>query len=656
MRGRVGGQHGLTLIETLVAITIFSIMTVGMVPLLGTAMKGGAASRTESVARNVASKTMERLRGLRYYSAVGSPARKVDLLDHYFPGRTPTYAPPTTMTGFVSATNSYVTTCDRNTAVPACNSLPNSRELPADEDYTITITATFKDAENPSTTIPVPATYAWSSSGNDSPPSKLLQVVVRATWVVGVEPRSFELTSFLSDRKRAPLPTAATPASAEPAPATGAASNVRLRAEAKIDYSTQVTTTWQDTQATPRKSEIVSTLGNASAYGEQLDTGSKADLYVNSTRLSAIRPADPAVPSDTGYEQVINGASYEAHAPNNASSLGMSTSAAQNVMQTEVTSSLQPAWTGPAEAGTLSGLGGIGPTVAGNLPSVKGYYDFNSTSFWLPSNTTEYAAMMVQPQSPISGTPGAGSINPLNLAVTGGNKMFIVRDMNTPAGADPRGEVEVHSTATSPATNQLARATANIVYGGVTMVTPTVTTAAAKRGAFEIIDFKASVTCESRPDASLASTASGTWSATLRYYSDSSNGSGGNPGSYQIHTATLPVQTLTGDSDIPVGVNVFSHLKTLNGGNGPLIHDNSNNSYDVWLFAANGKIGLLRDWSTTTVQSSISPDDRVAEASLNGAVRVETSPLHGPWGASTKPDSDMTIALGKISCKTEDYR
>lgn len=656
MRRRIRGERGLTLIETLVAITIFSIMTVGMVPLMGSAMKGGAASRTESVARNVASKTMERLRGLRYYAAVGSPARKVDLLDHYFPGRTPAYSPPSTMTGFVSATNSYVTTCTRTTAVPACNSLPDSRELPGDHDYTITITATFKDVENPSATVTVPATYSWSSSGNDSPPSKLLHVVVRTTWMVGVEARSFELTSFLSDRERAPLPTAATPAPAEPTPDTGAPSNVKLRAEANIDYSTQITTTWQDTQATPRKSEIVATLGNAKAYGEQLDSGSKADLYVNSTRLSAIRPADPAIVSDNGYEQVVNGATYEAHAPTNASALGTSTGAAQNVMQTEVTSTLQPAWTGPAEAGTLSGLAGIGPTVAGNLPSVKGYYDFNSTSFWPPANFTEYAAMMVQPQVPASGTPGAGSLNPLNLGLSGGNKMLIVRDMNTPAGADPRGEVEIYSTATTPATNQLARATANIVYGGVTMVTPTATTSTAKRGGIEFLDFKASVTCESRPDPSLASTASGTWSATLRYYSDPSNGTGNKAASYDIITATLPIQTLSGEAEIPLGVNVFEHLKSLNNGNGPLIHDNGTNTYDVWMFAANGKTGLLKDWSTTTVQTSISADDRVAEASLNGAIRLETSPLHGPWDASTRPDSDMTVALGKINCKTEDYR
>ncbi|HEX2196839.1 MAG TPA: type II secretion system protein, partial [Actinomycetota bacterium] len=396
MSGRLRRERGLTLLETLIAITIFSIMTIGLVPLLGSAMKSGAASRTESVARNVAGKAMERLRGLRYHASYSSTPRKVDLLDHFFPGRTPTHSTSVT-TGFVAAANSYVTTCERTVDLAACNSLPASRELPADADYKITVTATFKDPESPATTVPVPATYAWNSPGNDTPPSQLLQVVVRTTWQVGAEARSFELTSYVTDRKRAPLPTAPTPQPAEPTPPPGAPANVKLRADAKIDYSAQVTTTWQDTQSPARKSEIVATLGTASAYGERLDSGSKADLDVASTRLSAIRPADPSVVTDAGYEAVVEGATYEAHAPANAASLGTSTSVAQNLMQTEVTSTLQPAWTAPAEAGTMSGLGGIGPSVANDLPSVKGYYDFNSTSYWPPANTNEYAAMMVQP-------------------------------------------------------------------------------------------------------------------------------------------------------------------------------------------------------------------------------------------------------------------
>lgn len=658
MSRRLRDQRGLTLLETMIAITIFSIMTVGMVPMLASAIKGGAASRTESVARNVAGKTMERLRGLRYHAPVGTPARRVDLLDHFFPDRTP--LAPSTGTGFVTAANAYQTTCKDGVALAACNALPgtlaNSQARPSDMEYAIVVTATFKDAENPATTVPVPPTYAWNSAGNDTPPSKLLQVVVQTTWTVGGRPHSFSLTSYVSDRKRAPLQNAPTPAPAEPTPQSGAAPNVKLRAEAKLDYATQVTTTWQDLTVPSRKTEIVATLGTGTAYGEQLDSGSKADLVVNSTRLSAIRAADAAA-GDPGYEQVINGATFEAHAPDDASSIGTNTSVAQNLM-TDVTQSLQAAWTAPAQAGTMSGLGGIGPKVANGLPTVKGYYDFNSTTFWGPSSTSQHAAMMVQAQTPTSGTPGAGSLNPLNLATsssTGTPRPFLVRDADSPAGADPRAELEVHSTA-APGVNQTVRATANVVHGGVIMVTPTATTATAGRGGIEFMNFSASVTCESRPDPSVSSTASGTWSATLRYYSDPSNGTGNKAASYDIITATLPVQTLSGEPEIPVGVNVFSHLRSMNGGNGPLIHDNGTNAYDVWMFEGNGKTGLLEDWSTSGVQTSISADDRVAEASLNGVIRLETSPLHGPWGASQRPESDMTVSLGKLGCKTEDYR
>jgi hypothetical protein len=188
------------------------------------------------------------------------------------------------------------------------------------------------------------------------------------------------------------------------------------------------------------------------------------------------------------------------------------------------------------------------------------------------------------------------------------------------------------------------------------MIAPTVTSASSTRAGLEFLNFQASVTCESRPDPGVSSTASGTWSGYIRYYSDLSNGASGNPGSYALRLATLPVQTLTTDAQIPVGADVFSYLKSLNGGNGPLIHDNANNLYDVWMFAANGKTGLLKDWSISGVETSISADDRVAEASYNGIIRVETNPLYGPWGASQRPDSDMTVSIGKLGCKTEDYR
>ena len=147
-------ERGLTLVETLVAITIFAIMTLGTIPLLGTALKGGARTRTESVARNVASKTLERLRGFQYHVAYSATNRKIDLLDHFFPGRTPAYV-ASLGTGFDSTTQTFVTTCDSVSSADACATLPDSAEIP--DGYVVEVRATFRSETNPATTATVPA-------------------------------------------------------------------------------------------------------------------------------------------------------------------------------------------------------------------------------------------------------------------------------------------------------------------------------------------------------------------------------------------------------------------------------------------------------------------------------------------------------------------
>ncbi|MDQ3987306.1 MAG: type II secretion system GspH family protein, partial [Actinomycetota bacterium] len=319
-------EKGLSLVETLVAITIFTLFTIGIVPLLGTAMRGSATTRTESVGRNVASKTLERLRGLQYHVAYSGTPSKADLLDHFFPGRTPVYSAPTTTTGFDAGSNSFVTTCDKDSTAPACKSLPSSAEIP--DGFSVEIRLTFKDPTTPATTVPVPASYAWNAgSDQDAPPSQLVEVGVTSAWTVGTKQRTFALRSYLSQRDRQVLPTGGSggPPPAPPPGGGGTAPspppNVKLRAEARVDYGIEITTTYQDTQASPRFSELTATLGNATAYGEQLDSGSRADLTARAGQIRMIRPADPAVPSDTGVDVSVNGAVFEAHAPPDAGSI-----------------------------------------------------------------------------------------------------------------------------------------------------------------------------------------------------------------------------------------------------------------------------------------------------------------------------------------------
>jgi prepilin-type N-terminal cleavage/methylation domain-containing protein len=87
-------QRGFTLIEVVVAIAIFSIVTLGVVPLLAISMKAGASSRTSSIAEEVARDAMERIRGVKYFTSYDAkPNKRVDLLDLYYPQVTGTFLP-----------------------------------------------------------------------------------------------------------------------------------------------------------------------------------------------------------------------------------------------------------------------------------------------------------------------------------------------------------------------------------------------------------------------------------------------------------------------------------------------------------------------------------------------------------------------------------
>ena len=86
---RIRSDKGLTLVETLVALTIFAIVSAAIVPLIASGLKGASLSRSYTVAKALAAGAMERARGLPYFVSVQGtipPARR-DLLDLYFPDR-----------------------------------------------------------------------------------------------------------------------------------------------------------------------------------------------------------------------------------------------------------------------------------------------------------------------------------------------------------------------------------------------------------------------------------------------------------------------------------------------------------------------------------------------------------------------------------------
>lgn len=657
MIGRYRSDAGLTLIETLVAITIFSIMTVGLVPLMGAAMSGGARTRTETVGRNVASKTLERLRGLNYHVAYSSTPRQVDVLDYFFPSRSPAFV-PSVGTGYDAATQSYVTTCDAASTNSACRTLPDGAELP--DGFLVEVRATFRTTANPSLTAAVPVDYAWNAAGKDTPPSELLEVKITAAWSVGSSARTFDLTSYLGARAASAAASGGSGGSSPP-PSSGPPpppSTVNLRAEARIDYGYEVTTTYQDTQSPPRTSEYTGTLGTAVAYGEQLDSGSKAELSVRAGRLQIVRPADPAVTGDQGFNVDVNGAVLDARAPANATTTVTTTAPEATATTTEV-----PATIGsllPSEAGTLAGGRGAGPTVAGGLPFVKGYYDINGTTPVAPmTGAPTHFWTMPQQSSASSGTET--STNPLGLTNFSHYKSITVSDWQFSGSSrdvDPRGEVMIDSTPTSPGSSRVVVATSTIPAHGQIVLFP-MWYSSSNNGYMQIREFSANVTCAAYADPATPSQALGSWSAHLSY--NSYEGTTRKNHGVFLRQVTLPVQTRTDNPHVPYGdTNPLQTIRELNNGNGPKIYDADqdpgDSALDAYLFAANGKRGMLTGWSQGSVQTSISADDRVASAQLNGAIRFETAPLFGPWGSSMRPHSDLTFAMGKLSCRAEDYR
>ena len=168
------GERGFTLIETMVAISVFSIMTVGIAPLLLTSLRGSSLARSYTVGKNLAQESMERVRGFPYYDT--APRR--DVADLYFPNLS---------TGYDASTQTFVTTCTSTTSIPATSGAlacppdhaDGTTTIPA--GYTVSFRAQFVRPANTVpetyTVEPPPATYDSNVASNSIPPASRKSVV-----------------------------------------------------------------------------------------------------------------------------------------------------------------------------------------------------------------------------------------------------------------------------------------------------------------------------------------------------------------------------------------------------------------------------------------------------------------------------------------------
>lgn len=273
---RARGQAGLTLIETMAALLIFSLMSLGLVPVLIGSVRGADRSRSATVAKSLAVEALERVRALPYFISYGTQPSKVDLLDIIYPSAS----------GVSYSGGRYTTICTQSSTDPAC-----TIDLP--DGYTLSYEASFvvagdADANGDETyEVEEPATdYAWNVQSKDVPASQLLRVAAIVSWQQAGRTEQYRLTSLVGERQLATL---------------------RLRGTARVDYAVQVQANYSVEDAlggAPDISDLVAVAGTAEAKIEtrQLSQASQSTTggFLRLTRPATATDAAVILGSGTG--------------------------------------------------------------------------------------------------------------------------------------------------------------------------------------------------------------------------------------------------------------------------------------------------------------------------------------------------------------------
>lgn len=187
------GEGGFTLIEVMIALLIFTIITAAVVPLLITSLRAGLIAKMDTGGRNLTQQRFELIRNLpfRIQFDAASPAPR-DLLDYYYPNQ----AAPS---GGLATNPGYVTTESRRSGEPPTGSFYRTRWETSlnGGTYTQWVAVQFLNQQTKAAVTPG-ASYN-ASSLNDFPPSTLLGVTVITEWQVGAMSKRYSVFSEVSD-------------------------------------------------------------------------------------------------------------------------------------------------------------------------------------------------------------------------------------------------------------------------------------------------------------------------------------------------------------------------------------------------------------------------------------------------------------------------
>ncbi|MDQ3986518.1 MAG: hypothetical protein M3280_08490 [Actinomycetota bacterium] len=567
MRRVAASDRGMSMVETMVAMMIFSMVTIGITPLLTASLRGAGLSRSYTVGKNLAVQAMERIRGLPYFESVKgvtSPTRR-DVLDLYFPDRGSGYA-----------AGKFVTECTIENESPAqsaphacppelqdgSSSLPPAYALIYEVEFVRPTTVPAGDPQG-FTVVTPPANYSWATLETESPPSQLLRLSVVASWKNAGQLKTYKLTSLIGERRVSPD---------------------AVRGDATVDFTVQAVTSYVASDG--RVSTVTARAGSSSSRIEARSVAG-ADQSVRVGQLTLVEEEFAGQPGSTKLD--LSGAASVIHSPPDSFYAPGVTAPAQ-------TASYQASPTSPLTAVAYlapSATSNVGVQVLEELPRAEGVSGFtgptSEPTFWVNNQ--------------------ADTSNKANLLLDPLGRVFTVhRDGAQRTTASTKAE----TTALTPTAGRKVETTATATLGRVDLF-PTTFIASERHAVVVIRDFTATVKCTST--ASATATVTGSWSAKIKYWVDPDN----NPavGGY------TPEQTITGS--LTGGTDPFAAIKAAN----PKVYDVPVDSTDIWLFGTPTQRGYLSDWSSRPeIIWSEDATGRSTGATIDGAIQIVTTPTN----------------------------
>jgi Tfp pilus assembly protein PilV len=629
-------EGGFSLIEVIAALFIFTLLTLGLVPLLTSSIRGTNTARADTIGKNAALKAMERVRGLPYHVSYATSTTKVDVLDLFYPDAATDVV--------VGGRTLYRTTCAWN----ALTNIACPRDIP--ENYTVTFEAQFVDpvatgtqpaagetATSYANAAPA-ATYAWNSSSADTPPRQILQMTIITTWTVGGSNESYTLTSLVTDRSFG---------------------GRKLKGTATVGYGLDFYA-FYDTKKNAGGGAGAQSASNLFVVRSDSDIeGRRLSTSIQNT-TAARAELERAAGGTLGTIDAATSSVLRAPPDQNPANI---TALTRTLGHSDFSNALITA-IGPS---TVSGLTALAASAA---PSATG----DSEITGVVSGTDDYVYM----KDPQLNNADYNALH-LSSAGTGGPSIANIERINGLSGPLPgitapvtTGLAAVGGTRAQTLTNSVhTQATVGFdrvlllksdwipdpapIFGGGTL--------SGAEGAIIVIeDFQAATVCDSNKDGTGSGTAR--YQASLYYWADPTQNGSRTDGSYRRITFDV--------SSTSAGADPLAAVMAQNSNNGPLVYDASSDNQRIYLFgktlgaAIEGggrnarRAAYLSTWNslTTTASSVTTSTDEAGEAvaavnsSIDGALGIETA----DYDTTNQVDAILAFTLGSLSCFAEDGR